>query len=200
MAVFSAATPVASALGYIVGGAVLHAHGWRAAFFVAGGPGIVRPSCACSSRRRGAELASPRRRSGAARTLVRNPLYRAGVLGYCAYTFAIGGFAHWAPYTLHERYGVEPGRASILFGLVTLAGGVAGTLVGGWPSDRTVRGRARQEIAQGGYARQADAETARGNLTVCVAVGGVGTGPPPRPSPRSRRPDSSRLARRRCPS
>ena len=41
MAIFYSATPIGSALGYLVGGAVLHAHGWRAAFFVAGGPGLA---------------------------------------------------------------------------------------------------------------------------------------------------------------
>src|SRR5580692_305893 len=41
MAIFSVAISVGSALGYVVGGAVLHAHGWRSAFFVAGFPGLV---------------------------------------------------------------------------------------------------------------------------------------------------------------
>ncbi|MGH8259821.1 MAG: spinster family MFS transporter, partial [Steroidobacteraceae bacterium] len=40
-AVFGMAIPVGAALGYIVGGLVDHAYGWRAAFFVAGGPGLV---------------------------------------------------------------------------------------------------------------------------------------------------------------
>ena len=33
--------PIGSALGYLVGGAIESAHGWRAAFFVAGGPGLL---------------------------------------------------------------------------------------------------------------------------------------------------------------
>ncbi len=41
MAVFFAAIPIGSALGYVVGGLVDHAWGWRAAFFVAGAPGIL---------------------------------------------------------------------------------------------------------------------------------------------------------------
>ena len=41
MAVFSCAIPVGAALGYIVGG-LMNAHfGWRAAFFVAGTPGLA---------------------------------------------------------------------------------------------------------------------------------------------------------------
>src|SRR6267378_2314317 len=41
LGIFYAAIPVGSALGYIVGGVVGEAHGWRAAFFVAGAPGAA---------------------------------------------------------------------------------------------------------------------------------------------------------------
>ena len=41
LGVFYAAIPVGSALGYIVGGVVGEASGWRAAFFIAGAPGAV---------------------------------------------------------------------------------------------------------------------------------------------------------------
>jgi len=47
---FYAAIPIGSALGYIVGGLVGAAHGWRAAFFVAGSPSC----CCCSPSRRAA--------------------------------------------------------------------------------------------------------------------------------------------------
>ena len=40
-AVLNMAIPVGSALGYVLGGLVGHHFGWRAAFFVAGAPGIV---------------------------------------------------------------------------------------------------------------------------------------------------------------
>ena len=41
MAIFNAAIPIGSALGYIVGGVVEHASGYRNAFFVAGVPGLI---------------------------------------------------------------------------------------------------------------------------------------------------------------
>src|SRR6202167_1581190 len=41
MAIFFCAIPVGSALGYVVGGLVDKHYGWRAAFFVAGVPGLV---------------------------------------------------------------------------------------------------------------------------------------------------------------
>src|SRR5438094_2519389 len=45
-AVFFAAIPIGSALGYIVGGLVDHYFGWRQAFFVPGVPGLVRAAWA----------------------------------------------------------------------------------------------------------------------------------------------------------
>src|SRR5437879_4854472 len=41
LGIFCAAIPVGSALGYVVGGLVGEHFGWRAAFFVAGAPGMV---------------------------------------------------------------------------------------------------------------------------------------------------------------
>jgi sugar phosphate permease len=99
---------------------------------------------------------------GAARELVRLPQYRATVLGYCAYTFALGGFAFWAPKYLHARYGLEPGSASQTFGLITVAGGAVGTLLGGWLGDRAARGQTD------------DDSLTRANLGVCAWAAGLG--------------------------
>ena len=41
LAIFFVAQPIGAALGYLLGGAIEHAYGWRYAFFLAGGPGIV---------------------------------------------------------------------------------------------------------------------------------------------------------------
>ena len=175
MAIFSAALPLGSALGYIVGGAVEHSHGWRSAFFVAGAPGLVL-ALLCLL------IAEPPRRSsapvpdvrGSARILAKIPVYRGGVLGYCAYTFAIGGFAFWAPKYLHERYGLETGHAAVQFGFLTVAGGFVGTLVGGWLGDRSVRMRAGRAAPGQGVEAVSDDITARANLLVCALSAGLG--------------------------
>ncbi len=154
LAIFYTAIPVGSALGYLVGGAIQHATGdWRTSFFVAGGPGILLGLLCLlihdeprvdSSAPRGAGVRAN------ARTLARIPLYRDVVLGQCAYTFAIGGFGYWAPKYIAARYEMEPGHASFVFGLVTVAGGAIGTLVGGRLGDRATRGRSDDvSIAQG---------------------------------------------------
>jgi MFS family permease len=181
MAIFASATPVGSALGYVVGGAVLHAHGWRAAFFVAGGPGLLA-ALLCLFIATPADDAPRRDRPrvdlvGAARALLGDAHYRRAVLGYCSYTFAIGGFAYWAPKYLQQRYGLEPGRASLQFGLLTVVGGVAGTFLGGWVADRAVRAeRRRAEGALGAplTGDRLDAAIVRGNLSACWIAAAIG--------------------------
>ena len=149
LAVFYAAMPVGSALGYVVGGAVEHAtHSWRSAFFLAGGPGILLAllSLLIAEPARTASGAKPNVASAAAVwwTLLNLRRYRATVLGYCAYTFAIGGFAFWAPKYLHVHYGLETGRGSMIFGAITVVAGGTGTLLGGWLGDRFQRGSLRR--------------------------------------------------------
>jgi MFS family permease len=191
MATFSAALPIGSALGYVVGGAIEHSHGWRAAFFVAGGPGLLL-ALLCLL------IAEPFRRDSAtptptptptrhnraillssARSLMRLPLYRDTVLGYCAYTFAIGGFGYWAPKYLHARYGMDAGHASVTFGLLTVIGGFVGTVAGGWLADRWVRRQTGRNANLAGSALEvsaADATATGANLAVCAL--GVGLAAP----------------------
>jgi MFS family permease len=175
MAIFFAATPIGSALGYIVGGIVEHSHGWRAAFFVAGVPGLAL-ALLCLL------IAEPARQRapdsvdvlGSARTLLGFPLYRGAVLGYCAYTFAIGGFAFWAPKYLNARYGLEAGNASKYFGLVTVAAGLVGTLAGGWLADGAVQRRRERSAGATLDAATTEALVARANLSVCALSAGLG--------------------------
>jgi MFS family permease len=174
MAIFYAAIPVGSALGYVIGGTVERSYGWRSAFFVAGGPGILL-ALLCLL------VAEPRRRAStapeviaSARTLLRIPLYRSGMFGYCAYTAAISGFAFWAPKYLVIRYGLEAGRASATFGLLTVVSGFVGTLVGGWLADVVLRRRTATAAGDSSDPREMDAATARANLSVCALSAALG--------------------------
>jgi MFS family permease len=169
LAFFFAAIPVGSALGYIIGGKVLGiTHSWRSAFFVAGGPGIVL-ALVCLLI---AEPAHQHKEGAArpdlvasARVLSRLPVYRNVVLGYCAYTFALGGFAFWAPYYIAEHYSVPTASASYNFGLMTVIGGAVGTFIGGALGDAWAR-RAGGEANDEGVIRSA--------LRVCTLSAGLG--------------------------
>jgi MFS transporter, Spinster family, sphingosine-1-phosphate transporter len=142
LAIFYLAIPVGSALGYVLGGTIDEHWGWRYAFFLTGGPGLVLAvSCLF--------IYEPARKLREAkgklldglRTLGTLPLFRRGVLGYCAYTGAISAFAFWAPKYLAETYAcsLTTAQADKYFGTITVVAGAIGTVIGGRWSDAAVR-------------------------------------------------------------
>lgn len=140
LAYFYAAAPIGAALGYLVGGLVEKHFGWRASFYVAGGPGVLL-AAACML------IVEPERRMSADKprilrsigTLLGIRLYRRAVAGYCAFTFAVGGFSFWAPTFLFRRFDMSLAKANFLFGLITVVGGALGTAIGGVFADRRTR-------------------------------------------------------------
>jgi MFS transporter, Spinster family, sphingosine-1-phosphate transporter len=152
MAIFFCAIPVGSALGYVVGGLVDKHYGWRAAFFVAGVPGLLLaalvlllrdPPRGIQELAPGHDKAAPRApRSSISREtwltygrLLRNKPYALTVLGYAAYTFAIGGLAYWMPAFLERARGIPRSEATVSFGTIVVITGFIGTFVGGWMGD-----------------------------------------------------------------
>jgi len=135
-AVFFAAIPIGSALGYIVGGLVDRYFGWRQAFFVAGVPGLVLAAFAWRlyDPPRGSQDSAeevPRSTRGAYHTLIRNRPYLLTILGYAAYTFAIGALAFWTPTFLERVRGIPKAHATVQFGAVVVVTGFVGTYLGG---------------------------------------------------------------------
>jgi MFS transporter, Spinster family, sphingosine-1-phosphate transporter len=162
LAYFYLATPMGSALGYLVGGAVGEAYGWRVAFFVAGGPGLALAIVAMllPEPTRGAmdDAAEPgsASESGSAsepsmretvRRLLRSPGWRIDTVGTTLMTFALGGLAAWMPTYLQRAHGLDLAQAGTGFGAVTVVAGLVGTLLGGWLGDRA------QARGAGGYFR-----------------------------------------------
>ena len=140
--IFYVAIPVGAAMGFLLGGALEHAFGWRSAFLFVGLPGLVLaaltltapdpPRGACDGRIDGP---SSEPLGHTLRALGHNRIYVGTVLGYAAYTFAVGGLAVWMPTYLERVRGLELARADFLVGAVTVAAGLGGTFVGGYLGD-----------------------------------------------------------------
>ncbi len=141
ISIFYLAIPVGSALGYILGSALAARYGWRAAFLWAGYPGVLlafslfllrEPPRTGDEARPGppvTEPAQPGVRAFAA--LLTYPRYRLVVAGYVAQTFAMGGFALWAPTFLYREHHMPFEAAGRFFGLALVATGLVATLLGG---------------------------------------------------------------------
>ncbi len=147
-AVFFAAIPIGSAAGYVLGGLMDQRFGWRAAFFVAGLPGLALALLCLGLKDppRGAHDEQELRphpgplpgEKGVGKSylrLLRNREYRLTVLGYAAYTFALGGLAFWAPAFLERVRGMSKADATVQFGAIVVVTGFVGTFAGGWAGD-----------------------------------------------------------------
>ena len=144
LSIFYMATPVGSALGYLLGGQAAAAWGWRAAFFLVGLPGLALAGLVrtVGEAPRAAAAAAPLSLAegvAAYLALLRNRSYRTNCLAMAAMTFAVGGLAAWFPAFLMREAGMGLSAANTMFGGVTVAAGILGTLAGGWIGDRLQR-------------------------------------------------------------
>jgi MFS family permease len=157
---FYLAMPVGSALGYILGGWIAARHGWRAAFLFAGYPGLLLAFVLFLLRepKRGATEATPDAISAIPQgwwsrfetapfpkivravarfmapyfALFKFSSYALLILGFVAQTFAMGGFAFWAPTFLVRIHHMELSSATAFFGQSLVVTGLLATLGGGY--------------------------------------------------------------------
>jgi MFS transporter, Spinster family, sphingosine-1-phosphate transporter len=148
LSLFYAAIPAGSALGFVLGGQLSEAFGWRATFFLVGLPGLLFAMLALyirEPRRGGADafaagpIAPPPTLPASYKMLWHNRTYVAISSGFIAYTFALGGLVVWVP-TFLERYrDLSTARANTLFGSLTVVAGFLGTFAGGFLGDYLLR-------------------------------------------------------------
>ena len=165
LAVFFAAIPIGSAAGYILGGLADQHFGWRAAFWIAGAPGLLlallvmlvkdpprglhdvggewgvggrESETEANCTMSAVENSDPRPPTPwtyAYRDLLRNRPFILTALGYGAYTFALGGLGYWMPAFLERVRGMPRSEATVTFGAIALVTGFVGTFAGGWLGD-----------------------------------------------------------------
>src|SRR5881409_2481993 len=140
MAIFCAAIPVGSALGYVIGGLVGAHLGWRWAFYLVAPPGLLL-GLLCFWQRDPRVTAhhlvqkSPRRSLRNYLKLFRTRSYLINCIAQTLMTFVTGGLGFWVPAYLRYR-NQSPAVGMTIFGLITVVAGLVSTLVGGVIADR----------------------------------------------------------------
>lgn len=138
LAVFCAAIPVGSALGYVIGGAIDNSLGWRWAFYAVTPPGIILGILCFFQRdpRAASGVRSERQRAKLADylTLARTPSFVLNCAAQTAMTFALGGIGFWV--AAYLRFRGQPASSIPIFGAVIVVAGLLSTLVGGWAGDK----------------------------------------------------------------
>jgi MFS family permease len=140
MAIFCAAIPVGSALGYVIGGLIGVHLGWRWAFYLVAPPGLLL-GLLCFWQRDPRIPAdhlvqkSPRRSLGEYLQLFRTRSFLINCVAMTLMTFVTGGLGFWAPAYLRFR-NQSPDVGMTIFGLITVVAGLVSTLLGGVIADK----------------------------------------------------------------
>src|SRR5881628_2404777 len=140
MAIFYAAIPVGSALGYVIGGLVGAHFGWRWAFYLVTPPGLLL-GLLCFWQRdprvaaHHLEQESPRRSVRDYLRLFRTRSYLINCVAQTLMTFVTGGLGFWAAAYLRYR-NQSPDVGMTIFGLITVVAGLVSTLLGGVIADK----------------------------------------------------------------
>jgi MFS family permease len=150
-ALYSAGIPLGAGLALAVGGAVEHAWGWRAAFWMLGFPGLGLAAMVLWLRDPGrARAAAPAPAASLPATvasLLRSPRFVLIAAGYAMFAVAANALSMWIPSWLAARFDVPLAEVGLYTGAAAVVGGLVGASSGGWLADRF---HARWERAGGG--------------------------------------------------
>src|SRR5205809_3574211 len=140
MAIFCAAIPVGSALGYVIGGSIGAHLGWRWAFYFVAPPGLLLGLlCFWQRDPRVGEhhllQTSPRRSLADYLRVFRTCSYVINFIAQTFMSFVTGGLGCWVHMFLRYR-NQSPDIGMTIFGLITVVEGLVSTLLGGIIADR----------------------------------------------------------------
>ncbi len=143
LSIFYLAIPVGAALGYLAGGEMGSAWGWRSPFLICSIPGLVIAALYLGLGKEPERGAADHVKTSATRAtfggLFTNAAFLTATFGMATLTFAMGGISAWMPTFLHRYVGLTVANASLTVGSITIVDGIAGTLTGGWIAQMWLR-------------------------------------------------------------
>ncbi len=152
LSVYALGIPIGAFLGKSLGGLLSDAYGWRAAFFLAGAPGLVLALVLMAMLRDPCRPA-PARRDGqrggfseAFRQIIRSKTIVYSLLGSTVMVAMVAAGSFWGMMHFQRTLGLSPGTAGVWLGIQGGLSGLIGTLVGGWIADKLAQRRARDYL------------------------------------------------------
>jgi len=158
MSIWAAGSTVGIAIGFAGGAYVADRFGWRTAFYFAAIPGLfcallafwLREPLRGMAESRGPALVKTAEASFRKFVdLMRIPTLRATIISQTILYFVLASNAFWLPFMLNRRFNMSVGRAGLVAGAVLVAGGLIGTLMGGWLADRRALKSAKAHLEVG---------------------------------------------------
>jgi MFS family permease len=154
-----AGAAVGIAAGYVGGGVVAQLYGWRSAFYFTAVPGLLLALLVLTMReplRGQAEARGPQLEQVAdanwhtfKRLWTGIPTLRATILSQTLLFWVLGSISTFLPLLVHRRFGLGVAASATVGGGVLIAGGLAGTFLGGWLGDWRAKRSARGHLQVG---------------------------------------------------
>ena len=138
LALFGLALPAGSALGYLLGGLIGQHWGWKAAFMLAGIPGVflgLWAGVGLKDERRELQTKEEKPKLTDYLALLKNKPFLFICLAHAMITFIIGGLSAWMPTYLHRYLEMSVAQAGTVFGALGGGCGAIGTFTGGKLAD-----------------------------------------------------------------
>ncbi|HEX4874228.1 MAG TPA: MFS transporter [Sphingorhabdus sp.] len=141
---YSLGIPIGSLLGMLIGGLVADAYGWRAAFLVAGLPGIalalivflVLRDPRMSAQMQAAQPKPAISTAEAFKEIVASRAFIMLAIGGAMAAFLSYGKATWTTIFFQRTHELTPGEVGFWFGIGGGIAGIIGTWAGGWFADK----------------------------------------------------------------
>ena len=141
---YSLGIPIGSLLGMVIGGLVADAYGWRAAFLIAGLPGLALAALVflvLRDPRMAAHIqtAEPKPAISTAEAFKEILASRAFIMlaiGGAMAAFLSYGKATWTTIFFQRTHELSPGEVGFWFGIGGGIAGIIGTFAGGWFADK----------------------------------------------------------------
>ena len=140
LSVFMMGLPIGIALSYLVASRIAYAYGWRAAFYVAGIPGVIAAIAALfiAEPQRGVVDATPTQSTDASpwRTLMRIPTLWWLILSGALHNFNMYALGTFLPPLLMRYHGADLRGAGLMTTITYGLSGIPGLLIGGALADK----------------------------------------------------------------
>jgi len=144
LSIFWSSTAIGTAVSFVIGSYVAVEYGWRAAFLIAGAPGLAIAGLLFFTTREpqrgamddgGGETASAPTIGETARHILARPALVHALIGVGFSAVMLSGILVWAVSFFVRTHGLELTRAGLIVGLSVAGFGAVGSLLGGYLGD-----------------------------------------------------------------